>query len=67
MAHKPSDFTVVVEDESIFTWEVKTKKIWAKKGSKQQTEENRIKTKKLSVWIVVRRWEATVSYLQSRK
>lgn len=34
MAHKPKGFTVVVEDESIFTYDVKATAIWAIKGSK---------------------------------
>jgi transposase len=36
---------VVVEDESVFTWEVKTKKVWAKKGSKPRQNKTGSKQK----------------------
>ena len=34
MARKPVDWTVVVEDESIFTYDVKLRAVWVVKGSR---------------------------------
>lgn len=34
MAHQPLNFVVVVEDESIFIYDVKIRSVWAVKGSK---------------------------------
>ena len=37
MAHQPLNFVVVVEDESIFIYDVKIRSVWAVKGSKPIT------------------------------
>lgn len=34
MAHQPIDFVLLVEDESIFIYDVKIRSVWAVKGSK---------------------------------